>query len=341
METQKKKESLWGTCQPHHVDGEQSSDDVTRGLLHASSIATRTGKTRQETLDSDRSEVNTSRPGPASDEVYFEWEHISCGSPPELFLLSHVLADLAEDEGTLLLMEGSNPSLLDVGPEEYDSPALSLHSWPGPGAPALGSVSTYWTGKRTNDDPEFISSVDGRLLSLSSPSSPSNNVGGGCLMICADNKVVLGRRAPWVHVAPGTVGVTCSGALEPPASTTVPFGAHLKSELVRELAEEMGVDPGDVSAMRLIALGRLPGRGGKPEVFSVGRLNVVSDALKASDDNVGLVVSPAFEDCAQVSEWMMSVAASEPCSPYVVLFGWMLANEPYGARAAEAMFSGG
>jgi len=102
----------------------------------------------------------------------------------------------------------------------------------------------------------------------------SNHLGVSCLVITADNKLVLQKAAAQKVTGAGQITSSASGAMDWKDPNVNPF------EIIQaELYEELGLTDEETSSVRGIAIARELARGGKPEMFFVLNSDLTSEEM--------------------------------------------------------------
>lgn len=123
-----------------------------------------------------------------------------------------------------------------------------------------------------------------------SESKCSNHLGISCLMITADNKLILNVGTQSKITGAGKISSSASGSMDYKEPHVTPFEV-----MHAELYEELGIVPSEkTSDIRAIALARDLQRGGKPEMFFV-----MYTAYKA-DDILSMVGSDPDKEVERV-----------------------------------------
>lgn len=176
---------------------------------------------------------------------------------------------------------------------------------------------------RTDVAPLWLDSA-GSLLDLGVSMFP-NPLGGTLLLICGDNRVVLGQRSPQSIVEPGCWHTTASGSFRAADSVTRPASAHdlVISESLRELHEEMGVSPSMVKVARVAAFTRDFGRGGKPDAHILARTNLASGEIRPAGDMQDATSTGPITSASALAQFIDSMLYR---SPELTLWAAMLSD---------------
>lgn len=110
----------------------------------------------------------------------------------------------------------------------------------------------------------FVFDRDGRVRPLAD-SPLSDHLGGGCLLVRPDGRVVLARRSEGVSIEKRTLSLSFSGSFDV-------HDATLTEALADEAVEELGVSSDAVRSLTYLGTVRRVERLGKPDVVSVGLL---------------------------------------------------------------------
>lgn len=103
----------------------------------------------------------------------------------------------------------------------------------------------------------------------------SNHMGGSTLAITHDGKILLVKQGRLTVVSSGLLAPSGSGSFDwnDRQAASGNFTRLIRTALERELMEECGLDPQDISETILLGMGRDLARGGKPDFFGVTLLN--------------------------------------------------------------------
>ena len=156
--------------------------------------------------------------------------------------------------------------------------------------------TTYFRTLVTNDSVNYEVFLDGRhspvysgrdtcfpggVVASLSESDASNQIGASTLAISADNRLVIMRSGARSAVEVGRLASSGSGSADwKDVEAQHTIAAFARRVALRELTEELGINPADVLAFGVIGYGRFIDRGGKPEFFCVARLSLPYSKLK-------------------------------------------------------------
>lgn len=124
--------------------------------------------------------------------------------------------------------------------------------------------------------------ADGRLVSLKE-SLLSNQLGGSTLLVTSDATIVYLRQGNRVRENHGRLAPAGSGSFDLPpvrSRANLTFQTFARHEALRELREECGLSPEDVSCIQICGFGRYLYRNGKPEVFCIATTFRDSHSIK-------------------------------------------------------------
>ena len=114
----------------------------------------------------------------------------------------------------------------------------------------------------------------GPRLKTLSESKCSNHLGLNCLVLTADNKIILQRAGMQKITGGGQTTSSASGAMDFKESFVNPFEC-----MQAELFEEIGLTQEETAEIKAIAIGRELARGGKPEMFFILRTNLIAQEI--------------------------------------------------------------